>query len=333
MIANPAALFALLDDNVSYDQSYGAGLSNHLPMALGALALLGADDGRLLEFHAHSSRKLRPATDDGYIVTRANWAHRLGERDAFAAYRRYYDSELRRALATDIVNNAVSMLAGGIGGAAFHALIELGYGLRLNHRGEIAAGLASLASCWMPLGELQKLDFDATIAERVAVLRLKVGTPRTWPSDGLISSRMEAVASQAGFGRHAALPEGLKLSDIAAFAAESYWHQPNFTLLHLVTGCNALGRVIAAGVPESAVLPGFWQAFCAATLTVPMADKLVTLPVPSRLPDWPTIRDRAIASDDDHVIKLVQVCDENYQETGKSLHQAIAAREIESRAG
>jgi hypothetical protein len=333
MIVNPAALFALLDDNVSYDQSYGAGLSNHLPMALGALALLGADDGRLLEFHARSSRKLRPAVDDGYIVTRSNWAHRLGERDAFATYRRYYDSELRRTLVAEVVGNAVSMLAGGIGGAAFHALIELGYGLRLNHRGEIASGLASLASCWMPLGELKTLGYDATIAERVAVLRLKVGTPRGWPSDGLISSRMEAVASQLGFTRHAALPDGLALKEIARYAAESYWHQPNFTLLHLVTGANALSRVVAAGVPEAVVLPGYWQAFCAATLTVPMADKLVTLPVPSRLPDWATIRTHAIASDDDHVIKLVQVCDEIYAETGEAIYQAIAAREIESQAG
>ncbi len=60
----------LLDQSAGFDAEYGHNLASHLPMALTALARLGAADGRLAEFAERYSGRLHPAPPSRALARR-----------------------------------------------------------------------------------------------------------------------------------------------------------------------------------------------------------------------------------------------------------------------
>ena len=98
------------------------------------------------------------------------------------------------------------------------------------------------------------------------------------------------------------------IASLAALAAERYVASPNFTVLHMITGMRAL-RVLSPWIEsEEGVQPILIRAFTAAYLAARVVP-LAVAPEP-HLHMWPEVIAAAIASDDDHVIKLVHACRE-----------------------
>ena len=77
----------LLDQGMRFDAEYGAGLSNHLPMALIALQRLGASEARLEAFATRYACRLEPAPPAEPWPAGDAWKGRFGERGAWPAYR------------------------------------------------------------------------------------------------------------------------------------------------------------------------------------------------------------------------------------------------------
>jgi hypothetical protein len=133
-----------------------------------------------------------------------------------------------------------------------------------------------------------------------------------------ISGRMEKVVRMPAFRdyRFAALA----LPDLATIAVKIYLAGGDFTALHLLTACHA-ARVLAPYLAPDA-LDHLAAAMLAAYVTIgrPAFDIEV-----SDAPDWDTLARQAIASNDDHDLKLVYSAREEEAVYGWGLHRMAAA--------
>lgn len=329
-----ALVHALLDEAAAWDPEYGGSLSSHLPMALVALARLGAGEARLHEFSARYAayKQLVPARPRGEWPAGDAWRGRLGRRAAWPLYLDLFRQWIAHDGASEALSQLLPGLMPGVGAAAFHGLIRTAAGVRAGHAGEVAQGLAHWAAWYLPLGTMVPLAEASgrPQADPVRLLRqLHAGATGT----GLITNRMKAAAASGEVNAVAAslviderTPE--RLARAAAFA---YAESGSFTALHLVTGTHAmrvLERFTAEGEERFAAWRWFWQAFAHGVV----AARLAPAAAPLVLRDWPALVDAALASDDEHVIKLVEAAREEESHYGGDDWRRAASRAVLSGA-
>lgn len=308
---------------------YGAGLSNHLPMVLVALERLGADEARLAAFAAHYASRLERAPPAQPWPAGDPWPDRLGQPATWPLYRALFAEWIAQEGATDMLGQVLPQLMPGVSAAAFHGLIRTAYALRCGHLAELADALAYWACRHQRLGSLHNPLAGTARApatdDPVALLReLRPGRSRA----ELISQQMVDAARDGRVNRTAArlyvdagTPE--RLARAAAFA---YAHTGSFTALHLVTGTHAM-RVAARFVDEPLTAwAWFWQAFAHAVVAARLQPA-----APAPLRNWKTLQAQALASTDEHLIKLVDSCREEekaYARRGETLWRAAASRAV-----
>lgn len=308
---------------------YGGGLSNHLPMTLVALDRLGADAARLSAFVAAYTPRLQPAPPAQPWSAGDPWPDRLGQHEAWPVYRALFAEWIAQEGARDMLGQVLPQLMPGVSAAAFHGLIRTAYALRSGHLGELADALAYWGCRHQRLGAMHHPLAGTARApatdDPVALLReLRAGRSRA----ALISDQIRDAAADGRVNRAAArlfvdesTPE--RLARAAAFA---YAHTGSFTALHLVTGTHAM-RVVARFVDEPLTAwTWFWQAFAHAVV----AARLKPL-AQAPLRAWPALVARARASDDEHLIKLVESCREEekaYARRGDTLWREAASRAV-----
>lgn len=295
-------LAALLDAGARFDCEHGAGLSNHLPMALSALQRLGADDQRLAAFAERYAGRLPPAPPPAAWIDGDAWTSRLGERDAWPAYRSLFRAWLAHQDADAVLAQVLPLLMPGCGAAAFHGLLRTAHAVDQRHAGELADGLAYWACRHLPLD----------------------GTPPA-ADHGLIFERMQQAAAAPGFEAAVLavpLDEGT-LARLATQAAQLYAASGDFTVLHLVTSAHAL-RVLLPFVDEPlAAVDDYVVAFVAALQASGVQPGAPAAPLP-----WDTLVAAALQSDDEHLIKLVDACREETRQHGGDTWQRAASRAV-----
>ncbi|MEI6027832.1 MAG: questin oxidase family protein [Betaproteobacteria bacterium] len=318
-----------LNHCAAHAPEYGGGLSNHLPMTLLALERLGADDARRSAFAAVYTPRLQPAPPAQPWPAGDPWPDRLGQYEAWPAYRALFTEWIAQEGASDMLGQVLPQLMPGVSAAAFHGLIRTAYALRSGHLGELADALAYWACRHQRLGAMLNPQAGTARApatdDPVALLReLRAGRSRA----ALISQQMLEAARDARVNRTAArlfVDEGTpeRLARAAAFA---YAHTGSFTALHLVTGTHAM-RVAARFVDEPLTAwAWFWQAFAHAVVAARLQPAAA-----APLRSWKTLVARALASDDEHLIKLVDSCREEekaYACRGETLWRAAASRAL-----
>jgi Questin oxidase-like len=302
----------LLDEARAYGPEYRDGLSSHLPMALIALARLGADARRLRAFAAHyvHAKSLPPAPAREDWPAGDAWQGRFGDITAWSAYRSLFSTWMAYEGVVAVLEQALPPLLRGCGGAAFHGLIRTAYALQARHADELADALAYWACRWMDLGEPGPAG---AAGDPWAILKT-LALPAS--REPLIAQRMQAAARRRGF---AAAADRLRIDDrtlarIARLAARLYARSGNFTLLHLVTSAHAL-RVLLPFVPDPRMaVAAYWRAAVAGVVASRL-DLAAIDRAPAPRP-WSELAAAAIASDDDHLIKLVDACREEQQAYG-----------------
>jgi len=326
-----AALHRLLDRNLLLPAEYADGLTSHLPMALHALDRMGADAARLQRFFdTYATRFDPPEAADGAAPALADWLPHRGRYASLPALRATFAQALQRDDAATVLRRVVPHLLPGVGAAAFHGLLRSAHAFESGHVGELAHGLAYWAARWFclapmpaPQAPMGFEDWSARLAQEA----------RGWRSHGaLISLRMQdaehAPAYRALAGRLRF--EGDTLAQLAGFAAGLYAETGNFTVLHLVTGSRA-ARVMLPFVGEAAdasaaLVRAFTAAFFASDVASDVASaRRSALPAPLA---WSALAAGAIASDDDHVIKLIDACIDEAAVYGDPRHQQAASRAL-----
>jgi Questin oxidase-like len=311
-------LKALLDDGAAFDAEFGRRMSSHRSMALLALARLNAPASRLVQFEAVYARRLRPAPPRAAWPAGAAWASRLGDPSSWPAYRDLFWHWLASEDAAEVLRQALPRLMRGCGGVAYHGLIRTAYAVQAQHHQELADALAHWACGWLDLGSAP----PGTEPDPEVVLR---GLPVVDSSATMIAERMAVAAADPRFQAQAARTQAHAgtLQRLAVLAAEAYAASGNFVALHLVTSAHAL-RVLQPYLDEPlAACADYARAFNAGVCVARLA---VAAPVP--LLPWPRIVERAIASDDDHVIKLVDSAREQQAAYGGSVWQRAASRAV-----
>jgi hypothetical protein len=313
-------LAQLLTDGERHAPEYRGGLSNHRPMALLALQQLGADDARLQAWAAAYDARLQPAPPSETWPAGDAWTGRLGEPAAWPAYRSLFAEWIGYEGDADVLGQVLPALMPGCGAAAFHGPIRVAAAVRAGHGGELADALAYWACRWLPLGPLP----DGRGAEsdpEVLVRQL----PRGSSARELIFERMQDAA------RLPALPQtlsrlavdGATLQRLARLSAKAYALSGNFTALHLVTGCHAMQVLSDFVDDDGTALRWFWQAWATGVVAAGMK----MLPAPA-LRSWGDIVQKALACDDEHVIKLVDSCRELERACGSGDWRLAASRAV-----
>lgn len=302
------ALQTLLDEGARFDAEYRGGLSNHLPMALLALQRLGADEARLAGFASAYAARLEPAPPAAEWPAGEAWAHRLGEREAWPAYRALFAEWLSYELPEQVLEQVLPQLMAGCGAAAFHGLIRAAYAVQSRHDGELADALAYWACRWLPL--------DGTL-------------PAT--EHGLIFERMQVAAAQPGFEEAVdavALDAGT-LERLSRASAMLYAASGDFTVLHLVTSCHAMRVLLPYADDGLAAVDEYIVAHVAGLRASAAGVTSGAAPgEPAPLLPWDELIAAALASDDEHLIKLVDSAREEEAAYGGNEWQRAASKAV-----
>jgi hypothetical protein len=326
-------LATLLARNRQRDPEYGGGLSNHMSMALSALVALGASAERLQEFETRHARRLEPFPAAGPAVPPDTWRGAIGRPEAFTGLVQVFEADVRERGRDAVLRDTLPALVPGLGGAAFHGMIRTAYAVRAEDDLDVAHGLAYWAARAAPLGPLAASPGGepdpGALLERVRADE-RLGR-RSFPG-GLIIDDMLAASALPGFADAA---NALSVADdtldrLALAMLDLYDATHDFTALHAVTSTHAL-RVLAPYLSDVPLaVRCHWQALVAAyigigTPEVGSAPAAASRRERSAPPAWPAIAERAIASEDEHTIKLVDSCRQEQLARGGDLYAAVAA--------
>ena len=319
-------LATLLDEGVHFDAEFGGSLSSHRPMALAALARLGAGPDRLRQWATrYEQQRLHAAPPPEPWPAGDPWPPRLGDVHAWPAYRGFFADWLEQEGVADVLTPVLPQLMQGCGCAAFHGLIRVAYAVHSARRAELADALAYWACRWWPVPMQQAVDAAADtddVGALLAVLRPQTGGHR------LIALAMADAASQRGFAATVSrlVIDERSLPTLARRTADDYARSGNFVALHLLTSAHAV-RVLLPFLDgprqQHEAVAAYWRAFACGHAAACL--KLGRLP---RALPWPQIVERAIAQDDDHVIKLVDSCREQQAAYGGDAWQLAATRAV-----
>jgi hypothetical protein len=315
-----------LDDSARWDAEYGHKLASHLPMALTALARLGADEARREGFARVYAARLHAAPPRAPWPPGDAWQGRFGDPQAWPAYRSLFDEWLDDEGAPVVLAQVLPALLRGVGAAAFHGPIRAAYAVVAGHSHELGNALAYWACRWFALGPAPHGGVARDPADLLA--GLKTAKPRA----ALIAERMALAANDPALAPVMAalrIDRDATLEQLARLAARLYAQTRNFTVLHLVTSSHAL-RVLVPWLDDDDVaeaLGHYWLAYAAGYVASGLARGADATPAGVAMP-WGAIVAQAIASDDDHVIKLVDSCREQERAYGGEVWREAASRAV-----
>ena len=324
-----ALLHELLDANLQLPPEYQAHLTNHLSMALHSLHCLGASAPRLREFYAVYARRFQgqsqPDVARESFLPVSDWRRLRGQPGAYPSLLAYFNELVARSGLENTLYAVLPDLMPGVAAAAFHGLIRTAHAVQAAHAGELAAALAYWAWRWQPLAAppiaeplIQFDDWAKRLIEQAP----------EWHSEGqLISIRMnEASQSDIYLALAGALMPSAtietRIADLAALAVDRYVLKPNFTVLHMITGLRAL-RTLLPWLQDSETLQAivvhcFVAAYLAARAT-PSAPAIIP-----KTKSWSEVINVALASDDEHLIKLVHACHDEAARYGEGQYLLAA---------
>lgn len=297
----------LLQECALQQPEYRGGLSSHLPMALIALAGMGASEARLQAYAVEYSQRmspLLPATSHD-----ADWHPLRGQIGAYPALLAYFQHQVTQQGADAILRQVLPELMPGVGAAAFHGLIRLAYGVLAQSDSEIAAGLAYFAARYLDLGALLPVSGEHGGPDQ-QYLALAGKSPLLPPRD-LIFASMQDASRLPGFATQVASIQidQTTLAEMARCALQLFNVEANFVALHMVTSCHALRLLLPYFAdPLAQAVPWLWQAHLAAFYAGKLGQqaRMVIAGVPNA--GFDARQFAAHRAEDDHSIKMVFTC-------------------------
>lgn len=309
--------------------------ANHAPMVLIALYRMGADPAQLRRYYA-GVKSGRPASEAGALrpqrIDRGTWTKCLGTFSAWSSYRQFFQAEIDKLGVQEVLASYMSPLMRGVAGHAFHPLLRTGYGIDLNDKDEIASGLAYWASAYLPAPEIPRTKSRVEPARMLNILENSALLRGVKPDSRSIARRIGQFYAHEEFRRLLQpidLNSDRPLDAIAQAIAEAFHRHHHFTMLHGVTSCHAIRMVLPYCENQEEVLSMYWFSVCAAYLSVINLSEGPHHPLPDREADWSRIQRDAIATGNEHTIKLAYTCLKESEEYHNVKYTGFALREID----
>jgi hypothetical protein len=311
---------------------YGSlGLANHGPMAAEALAHLGREDA-IADWVEHYRRRLEPSPPPAdRPLSEEDWPQALGDEDRFAEWLTLFEREVADRPPVAVVGEWAPRLLPGAVGAATHGLIRTAHAVRSlaaadtpPRRLELAHGLAFWASTYQELpgppllignedvpdalADLPYLDEDAPRQLLISDMVVQVGD--------IADEFEQAVASLGWSGGPVELLDALAWGGSLAYLRNAD-DGGAFGLLHSVTSPMACELILPwlGAEDRDAALGYVWQAVAALHVAYDI-DRKSELPARETL-SADELVDRALASRDEHAIKLTEAALRSFGRSGK----------------
>lgn len=338
MESSESALQALLNRHRAGELEDYNVKANHAPMVLIAMYRMGADSAQLHRYYANIEIG-RAASETSPLqslrIDRDTWTKYLGTFSAWAAYRQFFQAEIDKHGVEEVLAAYVSPLMSGVAGHAFHPLLRVGYGIDLEDKDEIAFGLAYWASAYLPAPEVPKTRSFVEPAHLFGVLENSELLRAVKPQGQSITRRIGQFYAHDEFRRllqPLALNSDRPLDAIAKTIAEAFSRHHHFTILHGVTSCHAMRMVLPYCKDQLDVVEKYWFSVCAAYLSVINTSDGSHQAMPDKEADWPRIQKDAIATGNEHTIKLAYTCLKESEEYHDANYPGFARREIDTSA-
>lgn len=305
--------------------------NNHVPMVLAALERLGATADELRAYVAQIPYDPAPTPSPRASISRETWREHLGRHERAAALIAHFVDDVGARGRRAVLDEVIDELMAGVGAHAFHPLLRLGHALDADDDEEVGAALGYWVAAYLPGPPLDRdaepVPFGALLEGLLASRELAA----LEPCGGNIGQRMECFFDDPAFAPLAprvAYDADDPLAEIARCSADAFVDRHHFTLLHAITSTRALGVVLPYVGDVEAAVTHHAHALGAAVLTVAVAPPAGHTPLPDDDEPWPAIIRAAIATHDDHVIKLVDACREEKRRTGDERYRRIALRDV-----
>ncbi|MBQ4852408.1 questin oxidase family protein [Pseudoalteromonas sp. MMG012] len=318
-------LDTLLEKSSNYYPLYGGGLATHLPMVLVALNGLSASKNKLNRTFEEGVHDLEYIGDLENITAVKSVECELGRTQSFKRYLKYYQNELKSYGVDRVLKKSLPLLMSGIAASAFHALIRLAYALEAQCQSEIAIALAYWSSEYQPF-ELNVESTDETL-EQILTRLAPVGRDYQF-SPGIIVNRMSEIAQLLKQEALIVQPKLLDLPTLRNFALKVFYFKDDFTLLHTVTGCHAFSIIMPYLKGVDIALQELWKAMLVAYLSTGLSFQDKDIRITNNDIDFSFVINKALDSDDSHVIKLVYTCYREYTVCNDPLYFVIAERAV-----
>ncbi len=316
----------LIEKGLVFQPTYvGGKFSVHLPMSLIALDMMDASGDQLTKFYANSVNKfqLREKKNNHREIKFVDDA--LGQREFFEDYLKFFKRRLSQTTAEDVIKETIPILIKGVSASAFHPIIRLSYALDSECKTEIAMALASWASEYLEL----ESSFEQTekTLEEIIIQVTPIGINHTF-SPGNISDRMKEINEVLKIKKLLIQPKAISLNEMRVFCINAFIKQNNFTLLHTVTVCFALRRLLNYVTNSDEAIRHLWASIVIAYLSTGLGYEPSLVKVKDAKRDWSQIIRDVTNSQDDHVIKLVYTSWKEYEFYKSTLYNHVAERAI-----
>ena len=318
---------------------YGSvGLANHGPMAAEALAQLGRHDaiaGWVARYRIRLDEAPPPATRP---LSEEDWPAALGQAGRFPEWLGLFEREIADRPTAAVVGEWAPRLLPGAVGAATHGLIRTGHAVRglasadtAPRRLEVANALAFWASRYQELPGPPLLIGHEGVPDALADLPY---LPEDAPRPVLIGERVAAVADIADEFEQAVASLGWTggavdlLDQLATGGALAYLRNADcgaIGLLHAVTSPLACELLLPwlAQEDRAAALGYVWQAAAALHIGYDV-DRVA--PAPTAVPpSAEALVEGAVASGDEHAIKLTEAALRSFGRSGDAVLLLAAA--------
>jgi hypothetical protein len=304
---------------------FRGGLSNHGPMAAEAMVRLGRADAVEVWLDGYLRRLDDPPAPSDRI-TDQTWRESLGAMSRVADWELYFRAQLAEEPWRDVLARWWPRLVPGLAAAATHGVIRTSHAARslaaaedggadtAGRTDELGRGLAYWAARYLALPGQPRTEGRLGIAAAVGGLPVAANEPAA----GLITESLAAgVAGQPGFATAVNALRGPTdvPTDLAALAREFarvflvYGRAQPIALVHAVTA-PAAARSVLPLLPAEVARPTYdalWQV--SAALYAVYAGGTTPEPLPvGAPPSADELADRAVATGDEHAIKLTEAC-------------------------
>ncbi|MGP1384563.1 MAG: questin oxidase family protein [Thainema sp.] len=304
---------SLIQQASSFHPLYGDRLANHLPMVLIAMQQMGADDTALTQYyHAYISKLQVVNSEKSRFIQDFVATEHLGNRDRFNDFSTFFHQEIAKSGKSAVLQEWLPLLMPGVAASAFHALIRLAYAVEADLDSEIAIALAYWAAEFQPLGSVGQTTSESIID--IAVRLGPIGAEHQF-QPGIIVDRMNEIKELSTFQSAIYQPEQLCLDDIRQLCIAAYLQTGDFTLLHAVTSTHAFRVILPYQSNPELALRYHWQAILVAYLSTGLLLNPDNQDAPTHQQDWSSCFTNAIASRNDHQIKLTYTCWREFEQS------------------